>query len=493
MSDISNDPDFIDLVAMWHGNTDLPEDRREQLLKRLAEDETLRSVLARDIQMAGLTRIVQSGEPRWLRLEEKLDCLTASDHSTETEDAVMAAISDSMNASRPERNKLRQPLAWTMVVSILLAVTFAGLWGWMQPPVTNTFVVIEQSKNARWESSDLPTSDGTRLGLGTLRLAEGLAILRFDSGAQLIMEAPSEVKLLDAMRCELSKGTAVADIPESAQGFRITTPSADIVDYGTRFAVSFHQETGETHTQVMEGRVEVKHTRSGKVVELKTGERNTVGGEELGQVTDGRMEGHRTMPVPTLDRGAGWVTRTSTKDAYTGHIKGHESDVLLYVKKGFQEDSPHRQAYLGFQLAGIQREHIVAAELSLYFSPTGWGLASHVPDATFSVYGMTAGHAQWNEDIMRKKFPGKPNFVHLGSFVIEQGVQRGRFSIQGETLAAFLREHPESEITLLVVRDTAEIEDAGLVHGFASHRHPTLPVPTLAIQVRSDRPIPTEL
>ncbi|MEO2018880.1 MAG: FecR domain-containing protein, partial [Fuerstiella sp.] len=417
MSDVSNEPDFIDLVAVWHGNRDLPAARRELLLKRLAEDEALRDALAREIQMAGLTRIVQSGEPRWLRLDEKLDSSTASDHSAGTEDAVMAAIAERMSAPRPERSKSRQLFTLAMVVGIFVVGSLAGLWGWMQRPVASTFVVIEQSKNARWESSDLPTSDGTRLGSGTLRLSEGLAILRFDSGAQLIMEAPTELTLIDAMHCELTRGTAVADIPESDQGFRITTPSADVVDYGTRFAVSFHEETGETHTQVMEGRVEVKHARSGEVVELKTGERITVAGEELGLATDGFNEGYRTMPVPTLERAAGWVSRTTVKDAYTGHVNGHESDVLLYVKQGLREDSPHRQAYLGFQLAGVQREHIAAAELSLYFSPTGWGLASHVPDATFSVYGMTANHAQWNEDILRNEYFGQPDLVHLGSFV----------------------------------------------------------------------------
>ncbi|HIK93159.1 MAG TPA: hypothetical protein EYG03_14440 [Planctomycetes bacterium] len=99
---------------------------------------------------------------------------------------------------------------------------------------------------------------------------------------------------------------------------------------------------------------------------------------------------------------------------------------------------------------------------------------------------MTANHAQWNEDILRNEYFGQPDLVHLGSFVIEQGVQRGRFGIQGEPLVVFLREHSETEIAFVVVRDTVETENAGLVHGFASRRHPTLPAPTLAIQVRSD-------
>jgi hypothetical protein len=76
--------------------------------------------------------------------------------------------------------------------------------------------------------------------------------------------------------------------------------------------------------------------------------------------------------------------------------------------------------------------------------------------------------------------------LKLGSFVIEQGVQRGGFGIDGEKLTADLRDHADSEITLIVVRDTVETEDAGLVHGFASRRHPTLPAPTLSIRLTKD-------
>ena len=74
----------------------------------------------------------------------------------------------------------------------------------------------------------------------------------------------------------------------------------------------------------------------------------------------------------------------------------------------------------------------------------------------------------------------------LGTFTIQQGVQRGDFGIDGETLTGYLRDHAGSEITLIVVRDTVETEDAGLVHGFASRRHPSLPAPTLSISVSKD-------
>ena len=72
MSKYDNDPDFLDLLAAWHENKTLSPARKKELLERLEKDKTLRLELAREIEMAGLTRAAQAGEPRWLELEEKL-------------------------------------------------------------------------------------------------------------------------------------------------------------------------------------------------------------------------------------------------------------------------------------------------------------------------------------------------------------------------------------------------------------------------------------
>jgi hypothetical protein len=118
----------------------------------------------------------------------------------------------------------------------------------------------------------------------------------------------------------------------------------------------------------------------------------------------------------------------------------------------------------------------------LHFAPTGWGLASHVPDAEFNVYGFFGALPEWDESILHGQFPGEPDIIHLGSFTVPQGVQKGRFQVRSDALVDLLREHSGSEITLKVVRETRETESGGLIHGFASRRHPFLPAPTLAIR-----------
>ena len=382
---------------------------------------------------------------------------------------------------RPVTAQLRfQP--WMAIAAVLVALL--GLVFLLRPSSDQTFATLEQTRAALWESGELPTADGSRLGRGTLRLVEGLATLRFDSGAEVILEAPANLTLIDTMNCELSKGTAVSDIPDSALGFRIKTPSADVVDYGTRFAVSVHENTGETHTQVMEGRVQVEYAASDQVVELKTGQRNTVVGETLGEVTVETEQEPRTIPVRQVNYGPDWMLLETSKDAYTGRVSGHESEVLLYLKKAPHGSPVNRISYLGFDLDGVDPNRIEEAELLLHFAPTGWGLASELPDASFSVYGLVGEVPDWDESILNGKFPGEQLLeTRLGSFTIPQGVQKGRFRVGSDALKDFLLEHAGTEITLKVVRDTKATEGGSLVHGFASRRHPILPAPTLAIRL----------
>ena len=398
------------------------------------------------------------------------------------EEQTAAASFNASVGGAPRREFSRRSFAvFAAALVVILALVF-----WPQHPADRTFATLEQTRAALWESGDLPTAVGSRLEQGTLRLAEGLATLKFDSGAEVVLEAPATLILLDAMNCELTRGTTVSDIPESAVGFRITTPSADVVDYGTRFAVSVYEETGETHTQVIEGRVQVEYAQSDEVVELTTGQRNTVIGETLGAATDDAEHEHQTIAVKPVDHGPDWTLLEPVKDAYTGNVKDHNSNVLLLVKKDIRGGRVNRIAYIGFDLKDINQQRIEEAELLLYFAPTGWGLASHMPDATFSVYGMIGDVTDWDESILHKdRFPaalGTPEVVHLGSFTIPQGVQKGRFHVRTEVLSEFLRKHPTSEISLKVVRDTVARDNGTLVHGFASRRHPVLPPPTLAIR-----------
>lgn len=393
-------------------------------------------------------------------------------------------------------------IPWALAASVVFLLSLFLL---PKSNETPTFASIKESYSATWEGGDLTTAVRSRLGDGTLRLAEGLAILKFDSGAEVTLEAPVSLRLIDSMKCELINGTAVTYVPDSALGFRIITPGADIVDYGTRFSVTVFEASGETHTRVMEGKVKVEYHQSDQIVELIADQRHTIQAKGIVNAEENHQELDTIQDKP-LEHGADWTFLESSKGAFAGRIPNHlfftddkevvnlfrdtyvggfhnqNSDTLLLVKNAISQGPMNRKAYIEFDLSQIDRTGLEEADLLLHFAPTGWGLASHLPDCTFKVFGLTGDVPDWDEANLGDKFPGNPKIVPLGSFVLPKGVQKGRFGVRTENLTNFLKSHPSSQISFMVMRETKETEEGGLVHGFASRRHPSLPAPTLAIR-----------
>ena len=122
MSNYHKDPDFLDLLAAWHENKTLSPTRRKQLLERLEQDADLRLELAGEIEMAGLTRAAQAGEPRWLELEDRIGAKTETSPDFEAE--VMKRLQEN-SPENQRKNILTFPnLAW---LGIAAALVFAFL------------------------------------------------------------------------------------------------------------------------------------------------------------------------------------------------------------------------------------------------------------------------------------------------------------------------------------------------------------------------------
>ncbi len=399
-----------------------------------------------------------------------------------------------------------RPIWWRRIAAVA-AVMILGiliLGGLRDRGDAAYFATMVRTDVARWESAGQPTADGSRLGAGRLKLTEGLATLVFDSGAEVILEGPAEIELIDAMNSLLVSGTVVAEVPESAWGFTIGTPTANVIDHGTRFAVNVDPGTGETRTEVFEGLVEVALPDGGESVRLGTGQRNRVAGRELGGADLSENEGTWAPAViDETDAPGRRVITTADREGEDGyafsHRSDHVSDEILLLKNSSQvrwpdsRGGPNRKTWLRFDLSEFSEDSWETAELRLWFTPTGWGLASHLPDAVFVVHGIVDDSLDdWNQaDMNWESAPAnvlesgdavdEERTVRLGEFIVLRGVQSGWFGIQGEKLRDFLRADGNRLATLIVVRETAEMEGGGLVHGIASSRHPTLPAPRLIL------------
>lgn len=123
-------------------------------------------------------------------------------------------------------------------------------------PAVATIARLVRTVDCQWDNSSLPTQAGSEWSAGQVRLSRGRALIRFESGAEVLLEGPSVFQLDDASRGSLLSGQLVARVPVEAVGFAIKTPTATVVDLGTEFGV-VADARGATEVHVFDGAVEL--------------------------------------------------------------------------------------------------------------------------------------------------------------------------------------------------------------------------------------------
>lgn len=394
-------------------------------------------------------------------------------------------------------------LALAASIAILLAGWGIGHWQTLASNERAIVAKLVDAKGVRWDSGTLPTEVGAGLSQGRLRLAAGLATVEFRKGARVTLEGPADLEIIDADKCYLHRGALTAHVPPPAVGFVVETTNARLVDHGTDFGISAAAD-GAATVEVFDGEVELLHQTSGQRLKLLTKQGASVSQEELSGLSTVEDAAETELPRArrTVEPLSGNTITITSADgrgkaayAFSPDTKEHFSDTLLLVKHTPIKTACRRKAWLAFDLAAAQGRDIAEAALTLTFEPTGWGFASHLPDAVFTVYGVTdnsldyweEGTLNWenapaNDPLGSNVLPGKA--VKLGTFTMPQGVLDGAFTVKTPELAEFLQGDANRLATLVIVRETAETKSGSVVHGFAGNRHPTLRPPTLRMVVR---------
>lgn len=387
----------------------------------------------------------------------------------------------------------RWPVAvWTAaaaacVTLIISAVAFGKGTLFKRPVAT-----LIQADNCKWAGSDLPTSVDSKLGVGKLSLVEGIATLKFKSGATVTMEAPTTLEILTAMHCRLVEGTVTADVPEPAHGFTIDTPDIKVVDLGTKFGVTAGS-TGNSQVRVFEGEVEIGGLKDGKTKRLTEGKGLHVGSG----VTVAGQEPTRGQQI---QEAGGWTTIPTSfgrgKDGYArrgdnGAPMGQHPLIIVKhtdLQPGWKNE---RRAVLTFDVSQVATMTLAEAQIVLDPEPSGFGFSALVPDSRFAVYGLTDESLdEWSEKEMRwATLPGStdagPNLNQarkLAEFWIPRGGSGGPLTIRSDALADFIHEDTNGLVSFLIVRETGETDSNGLAHGFASKEHPTARPPLLRVK-----------
>lgn len=395
-----------------------------------------------------------------------------------------------------ELKSARRSASFLMAVAACAVLTGVGAFLVMQqwsPSKDSghfkTIATVVKSSHCKWAGSTLPTAEGSRVSAGILELVEGLATLRFDSGAEVVLEAPATIELIDAMNCRLRRGTLVADVPPSAIGFSVDTQDAKVVDYGTRFGVSTGDD-GKYMVQVLEGLVEVNHKGEQEIKQLRAGQ-SVDRGLMKTKVNPASPdpEPNRWQPDAILNAGDGWRIISTAfgqgKDSYiqsNDKSKNFGQDSYFRVKRSSLQPELNRKGYLGFDISKFKNGKITEAELVLSIEPSDLGFATLVPDSTFAVYGLLdESQDAWDENGLSwreapahdpaqvdKHLPMAEKIILLGHFDIAQGISRGTRSLRGQALVNFINQDTNGMATFIICREVDETAKGGLVHAFAT-------------------------
>jgi len=381
-----------------------------------------------------------------------------------------------------------RPAVWAVAAAIVTAFLTLNL---RSVPEVETVATLVEAEGCRWAGSELPTAQGSRLGVGTLALVEGMATLEFESGARVTLEAPATLEVLSKMHCRLVEGSVVADVPEPAHGFTVDAPTVKVVDLGTRFGVTANR-FGNAQVIVFDGEVQVERDNEEPKL-LTTGK-----GMHIGHQTPAEDQEIARDPVKDSLRD-GWRSVTTAegrgKDAYVrrGDAHGPTGDhPLIMVKHTDLVPSNERRAFVTFDLAGIGTGTIEDVELVLDVEASGLGFSALVPDSRFEVHGLseTADDGWSEKDLIWDGAPASNDgglkvdqTVNLGEFRIRRGHVPASVSVSSKALREFVRADANQLVTFAIVRVTGENDKQGLVHAFASKEHPTAQPPTLHLKI----------
>lgn len=154
----------------------------------------------------------------------------------------------------------RASIGYTITALAALVLVSLSLFFWKRDAreiaVVNP-VRLKQSAGAEFFGQAVPPVGGVLEYGREYALTSGMVELRFPNGAEVILEAPSVVEIAACDRLAVRMGACSVHAPPGAEGFRVETPNAEVIDLGTRFSVKVN-EVGETDVQVVEGAADVR-------------------------------------------------------------------------------------------------------------------------------------------------------------------------------------------------------------------------------------------
>jgi T5SS/PEP-CTERM-associated repeat protein len=151
------------------------------------------------------------------------------------------------------------PLALSMVLILISAPLLAlGFWAAsmrVAEPPPKVVARLTAVRDVRWRDETVaPLSQSLLVEGQHLELLGGFAEVTFDLGPKVLLKGPAKFCVWSSDCGRLQNGELTTQIPSAAVGFRIATPSVDVVGLGAEFGVAV-DAAGIAEVHALEGGV----------------------------------------------------------------------------------------------------------------------------------------------------------------------------------------------------------------------------------------------
>lgn len=155
---------------------------------------------------------------------------------------------------QPKSRWLRATLGMAAAVAGFLLL---GNWILQPSPGDPVGTLTANVGGELWYQGKRLEQADTTIRTGTFELKGGVSSFAFGNGVEVVVESPAAFEIESSLRMTLSHGKLSASVPPEGVGFTVDTPAAEVVDFGTEFAVEVAEDlSSEVH--VFDGEVDVK-------------------------------------------------------------------------------------------------------------------------------------------------------------------------------------------------------------------------------------------
>ena len=233
-------------------------------------------------------------------------------------------------ARRAPRRFIAFPTAaarWIAAAACVALLAGGGTW-WL----TTRRIFATVQKGAGVEE----LANGTVLHGETHAITAGTLELVTARGARIVIEAPAEFRFESSQRLRMMRGRLAADVPPSAKGFTVVTPSGDAVDLGTRFGVDV-PANGPAEIHVFQGEVIAKASGAKARQSVRGGDAVTMnqGASAARELRSSAFIQPDEMPGLTAGLAAGQRARSETA------LAALRKDPALIALLDFESDESH--------------------------------------------------------------------------------------------------------------------------------------------------------